>query len=111
MGSVYLRNDVRYIHRYKHHMGRRLTSVELVQARPNHIYALVGRAPEAYSSHSVCLSVCVCVCVLFCSTFFSVTAMNSLSNESCNAITTQHSNAAKMSRFSLLGFAVNDSLW
>ena len=59
----------------------------------------------------VCLSVCVCVCVLFCSTFFSVTAMNSLSNESCNAITTQHSNAAKMSRFSLLGFAVNDSLW
>ena len=46
-----------------------------------YIYALVGGAPEAYSSRRACLYVCVL--------FYSVL---------CNATTTQHSNTAKLAR-------------
>ena len=56
--------------------------------------ALVGGAPEAYCNHRVCLSVC------FSGARFSL-QLQQLSNESCNAPTTQHFNTAKLARFLL----------
>ena len=52
-----------------------------------HNYASVSGAREAYSSHHVCL------CVILLHDFLC--KCNKISNESCNATTTQHSNTAK----------------
>ena len=60
-------------------------------------YASVGRAPEAYGSHRVCLSVCVCVILL---RAFLHDGKES-SNVTCNAITARHSTTTKLARFLL----------
>ena len=68
-------------------------------------YASLGRAPEAYGSCRVCLSVCLSVCLCVCVCVILQRAFlrdgKELSNESCNAITAQHSTTAKLARFLL----------